>query len=371
MYFAVVGDDLVLLIGEHRFTAIHLSDGGYAWPNAPFVAIPGGGTPCGRGMFDGSNFYLPTSDPELLTIQVATGQVIKRIELSEPLGNLIALTDHFISQNEGKCAFFDLKDRSATVTAVAIPSNNELSALTPAQLIEKWGSSQFPEREAATQKLLERKDAAISALGMGTRSSNPEVAFRSACVLVYLLDATDQRVASEARRELLSAASAGSPYRFAHNEYARESRRRGPQAILELEKLGATVTSAGRSVTLPPTWQGQNEGLRHLAWLTDLETLELRHSAVNDLGLTHLRRLPNLKSLNLNRSQITNEGLRTLADLPKIETLLLQGTQIDDGAIGILGNLKQLKAMNLANTQISAAGVEKLQQLLPDLKIVY
>jgi Leucine-rich repeat (LRR) protein len=287
------------------------------------------------------------------------------------LGNLALRGDVLISQNESKLSAFDLDANGDKVPSTQSPVTDDQSTLTAPQLIAKWSSDAFAEREAATLKLLALKHAAIPALAEGSSDSNREIAFRSSYLLAHLLDANDSAISSEARYALLAAASRKSQHSYASNAYAREAHRRSQQSILDLENLGAIVKEAGTSVTLPPTWQGQNDGLSHLAWLSQLETLELRHSAVKDSGLTHLRGLPNLKSLNLNRSKVTNDGLQVLRALPKLETLLLQGTQIDDGAIAALASLKQLKAINLTGTKFTTQGVEQLRLQCPNLKIVY
>ena len=371
MYFAIVGDDQLLLLGEHRFTSVRISDGTYVWHDAPFVAIPGGGSPRGRGLFDGSHYYLPTTDPELLKVSTADGRIVERRSLKESLGNLVTNGKTLISQNETSLSAFDF---SAGGVKNAIRQNavaGKPKSLSPADSIAKFTSHDFVEREAASRELLEANPGVVPALMEGASSANAEVAHRCTSLLVHLLDATNTRVATEARSALLSASSANPSNRIVSNAYARESRKRGQQAIKDLEKLGATVKQEGRFVSLPPTWQGKNDGLSHLVWLTQLESLELRHSVVDDSGIGHLRGLPNLKTLNLHRSSISNEGLRFLVELPKLDTLLLQGTQIDDIAIKYLGNLTQLKAMNLVNTKFSTKGVAELQQLQPDVKILF
>jgi outer membrane protein assembly factor BamB len=109
LYLATVGEN-VLLIGRHRFSAIRVGDGELAW-DTPFVAIPAGGMPSGRGMFDGRYYYLPTTDRELLQIDVSSGTVIARHRIDEALGNLIGRQGSLVSQSpdrkQGQVQFSD------------------------------------------------------------------------------------------------------------------------------------------------------------------------------------------------------------------------------------------------------------------------
>jgi hypothetical protein len=243
-----------------------------------------------------------------------------------------------------------------------------VTELEPTALIALLANDQFDYRELATQELYRRQLAALSALEEGAYSKDPEVAFRSAAILVRLLDSTDPTVLTRARSILLSKSHLRNP--IAANAFSRASNGRTQGAIQELRRLGATVDSRGKTVSLNTGWRGGPAGLTHLMWLPDLESLELCHSGINDAALVHLRDLSQLKSLNMYRSTITSDGLANLAELPKLETLMLQGTRIDDAAISHLSKLTRLKAINLLNTKLSAEAVKELQSKLPAVKVL-
>jgi outer membrane protein assembly factor BamB len=370
LYLASAGDQLLLLVGTHRFTALRVSDGSHAWSPAEYVAIPGGGMPRGRGLFDGTFFYLPTTDPELLKIDIAQGTVVERRITASPLGNLIMHGPVLISQTESVLTAFEAEPQALAEGRLPSRPRREMSQLATAALLTQLADLDYFEREAATKELLARGDAAIPGLAKGAAGQDTEVAFRCTSALLQFLDAADSRLATRSRLELAALTSRAAT-RFAADAYARESRRRAAQALVRLPQLGATASPDGKSVTLSPTWSGGSDGLAQIGWLLQVESLELRHPSVDDAGITVLARMPNVKSLNLNRSTVTSAALRHLAEWPKLETLLLQGTQVDDSSVEHLTRMRGLRGVNLLNTRLTAQGVARLRAELPNAKILY
>lgn len=368
MYVAVTGEDRLLLIGEHRFAAVRITDGGYAWSRSAYIAIPGGGSPAGRGLFDGKYFYLPTTDREIVQIDVADGNIIERRKLDEPAGNLIVHGNALISQNECKLAAWLPVESTLEPNRTAHTGAIDVVSLEPSKLYEFLGNEDFAVREHAAQELLRRHADALPELAKGIRSTDAEVAYRCTSILIHLLDFPDAQTSSRARAILQAASNAPTP--FAANAYARESYWRANGAIAELQRLGGLVRDNGKTVTLAVNWRGGNDGLAQLVWLPNLESLELCHSGIDDSGLAYVRGLSQLKSLNLRRSAITSRGLAHLDRSSQLETLMLQGTQIDDSALQHLAKITQLKSVNLRNTNLSATGIEQLERQLPKVKVL-
>jgi hypothetical protein len=135
-------------------------------------------------------------------------------------------------------------------------------------------------------------------------------------------------------------------------------------------------------------------GLLHLHGLTQLEDLVLGRAQITDTGLVHLQGLTKLKTLNLDRTQITDAGLSHLQGLTKLQLLCLESTHITDTGLKNLRGLTELESLWLSNTQITDAGLlhlqgltelkelrldwtdvtdkgcQKLQNALPNLKII-
>jgi hypothetical protein len=103
-------------------------------------------------------------------------------------------------------------------------------------------------------------------------------------------------------------------------------------------------------------------------WDDLLDALEDRGlSAVHATGqmtdavLERLSRIAHVEELDLSGSRgITDEGLRNLARLPRLRTLQLGGAPIGDRALETLGRVGSLETLGLAWTRITDAGVAHL-----------
>jgi len=112
------------------------------------------------------------------------------------------------------------------------------------------------------------------------------------------------------------------------------------------------------------------EGLSHLAGFDRLDALQLSGAPVTDDGLARLPLLPEMTQLDLSFTQITDDGLRRWAKPKRLLGLSLRGlVGVTDDGIDTLSELKELASLNLVGTSVTAAGVEKLQKMLPNCKI--
>jgi hypothetical protein len=110
-------------------------------------------------------------------------------------------------------------------------------------------------------------------------------------------------------------------------------------------------------------------GLAHLQGLTNLQDLYVGGTQVTDAGLVHLKGMAKLQTLSLYGTQVTDSGLKHLAGLANLRELELAGTQVTDEGLKYLTGLKNLQSLDLNKTKTTAAGVDKLQNTLPELKI--
>jgi internalin A len=109
-------------------------------------------------------------------------------------------------------------------------------------------------------------------------------------------------------------------------------------------------------------------GLKHLAFLKDLEELELFHCPIDDAGARELAALQSLKMLNISATKITPVGLKELAPLSRLEELRFEGTFGDSAAFVIAANLKQLKKLTFGQ-EVTDSGVAELAKM-PNLRSV-
>jgi hypothetical protein len=105
-----------------------------------------------------------------------------------------------------------------------------------------------------------------------------------------------------------------------------------------------------------------DEGIRHLARLPGLRTLDLGGTAITDAGLSVLRHLPALERISLSGTRITDAGAVHLAACEELSQVDLSWTRTGDGAIGTLAGKRRLSSLHTGNG-VTDAGLAALQAL--------
>ena len=85
----------------------------------------------------------------------------------------------------------------------------------------------------------------------------------------------------------------------------------------------------------------------------------------------HLQGLSQLQELWLDNTKVTDAGLVHLQGLSQLQVLWLDDTKVTDAGLVHLQGLSQLQMLGLRNTKVTDQGVKKLQQALPNCKIVH
>lgn len=95
IYVACIYRSQAVLVGVDQVLALDLESGGSSWKEPIQL---GGSMPSGRGFRSGDRYFLPTTQNEILEIDLAKGAIVRRVKANEPLGNLIAYRGGIISQ---------------------------------------------------------------------------------------------------------------------------------------------------------------------------------------------------------------------------------------------------------------------------------
>lgn len=122
----------------------------------------------------------------------------------------------------------------------------------------------------------------------------------------------------------------------------------GLDAFTDMDLKGSSVT---------------DDGLKHLAKLTNLESISLGNTKVTSAGLMAMVELPKLISMNLTACTVTLPMMETLSKLEKLEVLSLESGKIGDAELPPLVNLPRLKDLNLNYCPISDNGFKVLGML--------
>jgi len=158
---------------------------------------------------------------------------------------------------------------------------------------------------------------------------------------------------------------------------------KGMTDLKQLVLLGTTVTDAGlahlkglkklENLNLAAT-KVTDAGLVHLKGLTNLQQLFLGGARITGPGLVQLKGLTNLEHLSfregIQRGGINDAGLAHLKGLTKLRSLDLFKNRVTDAGLAHLKGLKNLRHLDLGGAGVTAAGVKKIQQALPNCKIL-
>ena len=141
------------------------------------------------------------------------------------------------------------------------------------------------------------------------------------------------------------------------------------KVLKKLPKLRG-LSLSGQTGKSPPRGNGRitDAGLREIAALTSLESLDLRANRITDHGLKELRSLTKLRSLDLSMTAITDDGLRELQSLKHLESLRIWDVGLTDAALSHLHPIKSLKRLALAHAKVTETGLTRLREALPDIK---
>jgi hypothetical protein len=117
--------------------------------------------------------------------------------------------------------------------------------------------------------------------------------------------------------------------------------------------------------------QVTNAGLKPLAWLRNLETLDVGWTKdVGDEGLATLAGLPKLRVLGLGGTKVSDAGLARLASFPALEEVRLMATAVTDQGIESLAACKALATVKLGKkSKVTPQGIEKLKKALPNCSV--
>jgi hypothetical protein len=133
----------------------------------------------------------------------------------------------------------------------------------------------------------------------------------------------------------------------------------GISALKELGLVNNSVDDEGMN---------HDEGMRHIAKLTDLESLDVLNLNLTDSGITALGALQKLVTLRLKSTGIVDESMETIANFPRLEHLDISGCDVTDEGLRTLAQSKSLKRLVAFKTEnggglITKAGLEHLRSI--------
>ncbi len=208
VYAACIYDQSVFLVGRYRLGMLRLADGSPAWSAAPLVAMPSVGAPAGRGTQLYQFYVFPTTEEELITVDMKTGQTSRQVS-QHALGNMSRRGELLVSQSPLETVAFHLvqepeaqadanQEQAQDDEAPPKPEGN-VAVVEPRiqQLVDQLGSPKFQLREQAEQELASMGGAVETALSAAVSSTDTEIRIRARRLL--------ETISRSARNERLAA----------------------------------------------------------------------------------------------------------------------------------------------------------------------
>ena len=129
--------------------------------------------------------------------------------------------------------------------------------------------------------------------------------------------------------------------------------RRWEELLDAMQQRGLTALHAGGQAT--------DALLEQIARLEHVEELDLSGSpALTADGLRHLARLPRLRSLDLGGCSVGNEGMAALGAPASLERIVLSGTRVTDAGVAHLAGCDALRAVHLSGTRTGDGAIRAL-----------
>jgi Leucine-rich repeat (LRR) protein len=259
-------------------------------------------------------------------------------------------------------------------------SSSTLSASEIDELVRQLDDARFSQRTRAVRQLTDIGLPALRAVLRATESPSAEAQQRAFIILMEWSRATDDELQSATVAALQNLSSHGSDRTARLALDALHSRR---ESILEssiqfFESLDARLavkrTKEGAvdytTLQITAAWKGNDEDLRRLRDIEQLQWLSVENSNVGNRGMQWIADCRDLRQLYLGQTRITESGLTELRDLTQLRHLSLRFLQVGDGALATLAPMPQLESLGLDGTQVTNEGLSRLKEF-PNLKSLW
>ena len=159
-YLAGVVDNKIVLVGNHSLAAIDVGSGRPSWT----VDLGTHGQVSGRGYLSEHSYYLPTTNAEIVQVELIAGKIDRWVETDRVLGNIIPFRGDIISHGVDFVSCYPQADSANRVIANAESAGglNADQKLLKAQLLAQ--QNRLPDAVSLADQVVEneRSDRAVS-----------------------------------------------------------------------------------------------------------------------------------------------------------------------------------------------------------------
>jgi outer membrane protein assembly factor BamB len=120
LFVSCVHQGKIILIGKKTVRAVNISDGKDAWSASIDL---NGEIASGRGFYNGTHYYLPTTGQQLLKLDLAAGKIAEKARTEFTLGNLVSFEGEMISVGHDQMAAFYFVDHMRAMVEKELAAN--------------------------------------------------------------------------------------------------------------------------------------------------------------------------------------------------------------------------------------------------------
>lgn len=270
---------------------------------------------------------------------------------------------------------------SAAAVAAQDAGGPTISAEQIDALVRSLDADEFLARETAMLQLLAAGPAVLDHLRPVLETGSLEATSRALFILKQLGASSDEQ-AQQGSWELLKnlAARQDAPVLVRRATVALEElvQQRKTTALAELEVLGARVVrgqffngipldEAVESLEVDDGFQGSDDDLRRLKWLSDVPKVVFSGTKVTDSWIAHAAAMPALEELHLYQAKVSDQCLAPLAEHKALRQVGIYYTPIGDEALAPLTKLPLLALVKLYGTRIRSQSVDAFRSSLPQV----
>ena len=254
-------------------------------------------------------------------------------------------------------------------------------------LVKQLDSSRFLDRESATIALIEQGNGVVPVLLEVLPQLSAEGRFRSLIVLEHLSSdrRRDAQRAARAAIEELAKADNSSLAQAAELSLHRINRWRAEKTLEDLAAEGATVEYRTQYLTgqteqvpnlvrIDDEWQGDVATLDRLAWLQNVNQIELHGKRITNDTVKYAMEVEGLSSLRLKDATISDALWIELAEQDKLIPLFeleVKYCPLSDRSLEAIGQMRTLQLVSLFGTNVTQTGAMRLKQQLPGTEVDY
>ena len=102
-----------------------------------------------------------------------------------------------------------------------------------------------------------------------------------------------------------------------------------------------------------------DEGMKHIAKMSELQALQIARTKVTDVGLEQLKSLTNMKALDISENNMPGD-LAPLKNLTELDWLLINKSKVSDAGLTTIASIESLNRLTMRETELNTELLKKI-----------